>query len=64
MNNKKKNDLILNQLSLESLREDELSETGSGDFDQAADDWPVDRELDFNKDPITSYWPDYDDTES
>lgn len=62
----KKNKKNLSQISLESLREKEFSEIASEDFDRETSqaDWPVDQELDFNKDPITSYWPDYDDIES
>lgn len=60
----KKNKKNLNQVSLESLREGELSEIDSDDSCDEHEDWPVDKELDFNKDPLTSYWPDYDDIES
>jgi hypothetical protein len=58
-----KNQILPSKVSLEELREREFSETLSDDSDHE-DDWPVDKPLDFNKDPQTSYWPEYDESES
>jgi hypothetical protein len=51
-------------VSLEQLQEQELAETLAEDSYDGFDDWPAEVELDFNKDPDTSYWPDYDDEDS
>jgi hypothetical protein len=51
-------------VSLEELQEKEMSAALTEDSYEGYDDWPAEQELDFNKDPDTSYWPEfYDESE-